>query len=392
MSTGNFVRAETADRADDVPAGPERIAESEQRRRWLDASSELVPLLLLSGEAAQPYALITQHAATAAKADFAVLAVPHGADLVFVVGASGELTSGMLNRTLPLAGSLAGQAILTGKPSLITGSRRDAAAAELGAAIGPLIVVPMAAAEQVRGALTLGRLATSPGFTEADLDMAVSFAGRAAEAMELARARADQITLARVADHDRIAGDLHDDVIQELFALGMALQGHAARADPATAERINGYVDTLDEIIKKIRTSIFGLHQPRQAPAGLPARLMEIIEEHTPQLGFTAGIRFDGPLDPGPDEELAHDILAVTREALSNCARHAHATAVSVSLTRQDGLITLGITDNGRGLGMPSRSSGLASMRRRAIRNGGTFQVATPADGGTRLTWTASVA
>jgi signal transduction histidine kinase len=118
--------------------------------------------------------------------------------------------------------------------------------------------------------------------------------------------------------------------------------------------------------------------------------LLEIIEEHTPQLGFTAGFRFAGPLDPGPDEALARDIIAVTREALSNCARHAHATAVSISLTSQDGLITLGITDNGRGLRAPARSSGLASMRRSATRNGGTFQVATPAAGGTRLTWTAS--
>src|SRR6266581_1193284 len=100
-------------------------------------------------------------------------------------------------------------------------------------------------------------------------------------------------------------------------------------------------------VFKKIRTSIFGLHQPRQATAGLPARVMEIIDEHTAQLGFTVGVRFAGPLDPGPDEALAHDILAVTREAMSNCARHA-------------------------------RSSGLSSMRRRAERNGGTFQLITP--------------
>ena len=119
---------------------------------------------------------------------------------------------------------------------------------------------------------------------------------------------------------------------------------------------------------------------------------MEIIEEHAPQLGFTAGISFAGPLDPGPDETLAHDILAVTREALSNCARHAHATAVNISLVLQDGLITLDVTDNGRGLGTPARSSGLASMRRRAERNGGTFQLTTPAGGGTRLTWTARAA
>ena len=216
-----------------------------------------------------------------------------------------------------------------------------------------------------------------------------SFAGHTAVAMELARVRTDQITLAKAEDHDRIAGDLHDHVIQELFALGMRMQGHAARSDPATAELVNGYVDTLDEVINKIRTSIFGLHQPDAAPAGLSARVMEIIDEHTAQLGFTAGIRFAGPLDPGPDEALAHDILAVTREALSNCARHARATAATISLVLQDGLITLDITDNGRGLGTPARSSGLSSMRRRAERNGGTFQLTTPPTGGTHLTWTA---
>ena len=369
-------------------ANARRFAESEQRRRWLDASSELTPLLL-SGEAGQPHALITQHAAAAAEADFAALAVPHGADQVIVTGVTGALTAGMMNRTAPLANSLAGQAIVTGKPSLVTGDRLHAVAAALSADIGPLIVVPLAAGAQIRGALMLGRLAARPGFTETDLDMAASFADHAAVAMELAQARTDQITLAQAEDHDRIAGDLHDHVIQELFALGMTLQGRAARSDPATAERINGYVDTLDEVIKKIRTSIFGLHQPRQVPEGLPARLVEIIDEHAPQLGFTAGISFAGPLEPGPDEALAHDILAVTREALSNCARHAHATAISVSLALQDGLIPLDITDNGRGLGTPARSSGLTSMRRRAERNRGDFQLITPGSGGTHLTWTA---
>jgi signal transduction histidine kinase len=345
--------------------------------------------LLLSGPAVPPHTLITQLAAAAADADFATLAVPHGAGQVIVAAVTGELAAGMMNQVEPLADSLAGQAIRTGKPSLVTGQGRQPAAAALSAGTGPLIVVPLAAGEEIRGALLLGRLATRPGFTETDLGMAASFAGHVAVAMELTRARADQITLAKAEDRDRIAGDLHDHVIQELFALGMRMQGHAARCDPAAAELVNSYVDTLDEIIKKIRTSIFGLHHPGAAADGLPARIMEIIDEHTTQLGFTAGIRFAGPLDPGPDEVLAHDILAVTREALSNCARHAHATAVTISLVLQDGLITLDITDNGRGLGTPARFSGLSSMRRRAERNGGTFQLTTPATGGTHLAWTA---
>ena len=371
-------------------ANARRFTESEQRRRWLNASAELTPRLL-SGAARLPHALIAEYAAAAAEADFAALTLPQGPDQVIVAGVTGGLTEGIMNRVAPLADSLTGQAISTGKPCLVTDDRCQSAAAALGADTGPLVVVPLAAGEHVRGALMLGRLATRPGFTETDLDMAASFAGHAAVAMELAQARIDQLILAQAEDHDRIAGDLHDHVIQELFALGMRLEGHAARSDPVGAARINGYVDTLDEVIKKIRTSIFGLQQPRRGPVGLSARLMEIIEEHTPQLGFTASIGFAGPLDPGPGETLAHDILAVTREALSNCARHAHATAVSISLVLADGLITLDIIDNGRGLGTPARSSGLSSMRRRAERNGGTFQLSTPVSGGTHLSWTARV-
>jgi signal transduction histidine kinase len=369
-------------------ANARRYAESEQRRRWLDASAHLTPLLLTEGQE-RPHALIAGHAAAAANADFAVLAVPGEPGQVIVAAVAGPLAAGLMDRTVPLAGSLAGQAIRSGKPALVTGDRLQAAATALGTAIGPLIVVPLAAGERVLGALMLGRLAARPALTESDLGVAASFAGHAAVAMELARARADQVTLAQAEDHDRIAGDLHDHVIQELFALGMSMQGHAARSDPATAERVNGYADILDDVIKKIRTSIFGLRQPRQAPSGLHARLMEVIEEHAPQLGFTASISLAGVPGPDPGETLTHDILAVTREALSNCARHAHATAVSICLARQDGLITLDITDNGRGIGTPARSSGLASMRRRAERNGGTLQLTTPANGGSRLTWTA---
>ena len=368
-------------------ANARRYAESEQRRRWLDASAQLTPLLLAESQG-RAHALITRHAADAAEADFAVLAVPREPDQVIVTGAAGPLAAGLMNQAAPLAGSLAGQAISSGKPSLVTGDRLEAAAAALGTGIGPLIAVPLTAGERVLGALMLGRLAARPGFTESELGMAASFAVHAAVAMELAEARVDQILLAQAEDHDRIAGDLHDHVIQELFALGMKLQSQTSRADPA-AERVNCYVSTLDDVIRNIRTSIFGLQQPRQAPAALQVRVMEIIEEHAPQLGFTASVSFTLPPGPDPDESLAHDILAVTREALSNCARHAGATAVTVALARRDGLIILEVTDNGRGLGTPARSSGLASMRHRAERNDGTLQVTAPAAGGTHLTWTA---
>lgn len=263
----------------------------------------------------------------------------------------------------------------------------------LSADIGLLMVVPLTAGEQVLGALTLGRLAARPGFTDASLQMASSFAAQAAVALELSRARADQIALARLEDHDRIAADLHDHVIQELFALGMGRQSMVSRTDrPKNGERLSGYVDSIDAVIARIRASIFQLHQPRsQEPAGLQAQLVELLTEHVPQLGFTASIRFAGPVSLGADSGLARDILAVTREALSNCARHARATIADIAVTMNDGMVTVEITDNGIGIGTPSRSSGLANMRRRAERYGGTLQFATPPGGGTQLTWTALV-
>jgi hypothetical protein len=150
-----------------------RFTESKQRRRWLAASSDLTPLLLSAG-VAKPHMLTTQRAAAAAAADFATLAVPHGADQVIVKGVSGALAANLMNRTALLADSLAGQAILTGKPSLVNGSHREAAAA-LGTGAGSLMVVPLAAGEHIRGALILGRL-TGLGFTETELDVAASSA------------------------------------------------------------------------------------------------------------------------------------------------------------------------------------------------------------------------
>ena len=232
-----------------------------------------------------------------------------------------------MNRTAPLAESLLGQAIRTGKPRLVTGDRRERPPPSW----APIRPADRRAAGRRRAdprradARQAGRDARNS--LTADLNMAASFANHAAVAIELARVRADQLTLARAEDHDRIAGDLHDHVIQELFALGMRLQGHAARADPATArtgQRLRRHPrrDHQEDPHQHLRAAA--------APRG-PCRAAHpdgaIIEEHAPQLGFTASISFAGPLDPGPGETLAHDILAVTREALSNCARHAHATA-----------------------------------------------------------------
>jgi two-component system, NarL family, sensor histidine kinase DevS len=371
-------------------ANARRFTESEQRRQWLAATSELTALLL-SGDASQHHELIAEHAVVAAGADFAVLAVPDGTGQATVTAATGLTACGLAGQVMPLDHSLAGRAILTGKPFLVTDYRREEAAGDgLGSEAGPLMIVPLAAGEDVLGALVVGRLAGRPGFTDASLEMAASFAVHAAVSVELAQARTYQITAARTEDHDRIAGDLHDSVIQELFALGMGLQSLAGRIGmPVYARQLSDYTDTIDKVIRKIRDSIFQLQARERSPAGLREGMVELVGEHAPQLGFTASIAFAGSLDSGTSGALAHDILAVTREALSNCARHADATAVGISVALEDGVITLEVTDNGRGIGTPARSSGLTSLRHRAERNGGALKLTTPPGGGTCLTWTA---
>ncbi|MFE2064335.1 PAS domain S-box protein [Streptomyces sp. NPDC059467] len=203
---------------------------------------------------------------------------------------------------------------------------------------------------------------------------------------ELAAARADREVMA---ERDRIARDLHDMVIQRVFGAGLALQGTAVRLSGPDADRIHTVIDELDATIGELRTAIFDLHQPNQKAASLRAQILDETGVAHDRLGFAPTVQFDGPVDAAlPDATAAH-LLAVLREALSNAARHAHASAVTVSVTVQAGVaLLLEVTDNGRGLDPAvTRSSGLTNLRRRAEKLGGTFQITSPATGGTHLRW-----
>ena len=172
----------------------------------------------------------------------------------------------------------------------------------------------------------------------------------------------------------------------------MGLQSLAGLTkQPTHVARINGYVDTLDLVIRTIRTSIFQLGAHRHDPAGLQQRILDITDGHTEQLGYSPSVQFSGTLDLSVGAELADDMVAVTREALSNCARHARASSLGIGVALAGDIVTLQITDNGRGLGTPTRSSGLTNMRRRAERHDGGLETTVPDGGGTRLTWTASL-
>jgi len=365
------------------------LADSEHRRRWLTASSQMTNLLLTAGTVDR-LRCVTEAAITAADADWAIVTLPQGEDDVTVAVTAGEAASGLTGRTAAADTCQPGRVIRSGIPALLSHDSRDTDPLGMSLTGGSSMTVPLTAGGHARGAVTIGRVDSRDGFTETELDMATSFGIQAAVALALAEARDTQISNAQLEDHDRIAFDMHDNVIGELFALGMGLQGLASVTDkPAHISRINVYVDSLDRVIRTIRSTIFRLQRHLHDPAGLQTRIVAIAESHTEQLGYAPLIHVTGPIDLLVDEPLAADVLAVTREALSNCARHARASKVTISAVLAADTFTLEITDNGKGIGKPTRSSGLRNMRLRAENRGGRLAVTEPDDGGTRLTWSA---
>lgn len=373
-----------------------KYRESEQQRAWMAASKRL-ERRLLEADATDPFPLIAAEAMIAADADGAMISHPHGEDRVIDVAAVGSMAA-MRNRTVPRQGSMAERLVLAGQPILVTDHRDDTSGQLSGVAVGPVVVVGLVGRKRSYGALTVGRPANRPGFSDADIDQLAAFASQAALAMEFAigleldGARADQAAIdARQADRERIARDLHDHVIQQLLAVGAGLQGLARVTDsPAHARLVDGYAGDLEQVMSNIRTSIFRLQPDRHDPAGVHARLLDMVDQHAAQLGFTAQVRFAGPLGLGVEPAMADDILAVTREAISNCARHARASTLDIVLTLAERLITLEITDNGRGIATTDFTGGLRNMRDRARQHNGALELGTPAGGGTRLTWIAN--
>jgi signal transduction histidine kinase len=201
---------------------------------------------------------------------------------------------------------------------------------------------------------------------------------------ELAAAR---ITREVLADRDRMARDLHDRVIQRIFGAALTLQGAASLAGhPGMAVRIEAVIHELDLSIEEIRSAIFTLQRGPQSPASLRAEILDLVANAAQALGFAPTASFSGPVDTVVPDEVAAQVLAVAREALSNIARHAHASAAEITLSADRELV-LEVTDNGRGMGGTTRRSGLRNLRDRAAALGGTFDLSGAANAGTTLVW-----
>jgi signal transduction histidine kinase len=218
--------------------------------------------------------------------------------------------------------------------------------------------------------------------------MVGTFAAQAALALELADIRRDAEQVTMLHDRERIARDLHDLVIQRLYATGMSLQGSLPLITrPEVKERVSRAVDALDDTIGEIRSAIFALQARHDIKRpGLRGQLLGIAEEMTGPLGFAPSLSLAGGLDEQVPAEIAEQALHTVREALSNAARHAGASRVDVTVDAGSDLVVI-VRDNGSGMEASTRRSGLANLAERARQLGGTLLVGTVGDSGTELRW-----
>jgi len=251
--------------------------------------------------------------------------------------------------------------------------------------------VPIRLRGVVYGNLYLTDKADGQVFTDVDQELAVGLAAAAGLAIENARLHEQARLAGLLEERERIARDLHDDVIQRLFATGLSLQAAAQIVtEPAAVARIMRAVDDLDVSIRQVRSTIFELHQRLSVLHSLRADILSVCNESTTPLGFKPSCDIAGAIDSTVDDSTGGHVLLCLREALSNVARHAHATRVAVSVVVDDGRLTLTVADDGVGFRSTTgqHSSGLDNMRVRAESLGGAFSIEAQPDRGTVTTWT----
>lgn len=365
--------------------------------KWIEASREITTALLSRTEPhRRPMQLIAERACALTDAEQAIVLVPADpgepgnpeVDTLVVSAAVGLPAADVLGQRAPVRGSTSGAVFKSGEP-LITDEFRYPIQAFTDAGRRPAIVMPLRARDEVVGVIAIARGTEQPPFDESYLDLVRDFATHAAIALALAAAREDARQLAVLADRERIAHDLHDHVIQRLFAAGMDLQGTLARArSPEVADRLNRTLDDLQTIIEEIRTTIFALRSPAAVAGDFRHRIQRVIAELTENRDLVTTVRMDGPMT-AVGAELAEHAEAVTAEAVSNAVRHSGASRLTVQIGVAD-MFTLDVIDNGRGIPAGNtRRSGLANMTRRAEQLGGSCEISSPPGGGTRVHWTA---
>jgi signal transduction histidine kinase len=247
--------------------------------------------------------------------------------------------------------------------------------------------VPVRVHGEVYGILYLTNKKTASEFSEDDEELVNALAMAAGIAIENARLHGIVRDRALTEDRDRIARDLHDSVIQRLFAIGLSLQGTARLVErPEAVMRIGEAIDKLDETIRQLRKAIFDIELTINKE-GLHPKVLDLVHELRPVLGLLPQVSFSGPVDTAVSDSLTEEVLAVLREALTNVGKHARASQVVITIAAGEEL-RLVVADDGVGIGdAKSAGLGLKNLRQRAERLGGSVELGTSREGGTRVTW-----
>ncbi|MGC5243296.1 GAF domain-containing protein [Streptomyces albogriseolus] len=367
--------------------------ESRLRERWLQVNAEITHTLMSGADQGGVLPLIAERAREITGSALSVVAMPvRGTDTLAVELAVGQEADAWRGVVLPAEGTLVGQAFVqrasVNSPDLARDARLSAGLPRF-EGLGPAVAVPIGSGDDVRGVVLLVRQSGGHEFSEKETEPLQVFAAQAAVAMELAERRADAEQIALLEDRDRIARDLHDLAIQRLFATGMTLQS-ADRfiQHEGASDRVQRAVNDLDETIKIIRSTIFGLRSREDdAAPGLRSRAVRAVGEATPLLGFAPSVRMEGLLDTHVPAETTDHVLAVLTESLANIARHARADRADVVLETDGKEVRLTVTDNGVGIPAGGRRSGLTNMAERARKLGGDMELENPEEGGARLLW-----
>ncbi|WOF22546.1 GAF domain-containing sensor histidine kinase [Microbacterium betulae] len=361
------------------------FGQAERRRRWAVASAETAAAVL-DADTADPLTVVTEtllHLADAAVVAL-LTAAPVGG--VRVDSAWGEAAATLEGRLLA-AGTTVAEEVIAAGDARVSGSGPVASLGP-GTGLGPFLTVPISLPGGGRAALAVARSAGGRQFTDVDLDMAMEFASHAGVALQLHDARRVRERLTLLEDRERIARDLHDNVIQRLFGAGMTLNA----LDPGSVPpEVSGKIDTvtrlLDEAIAEIRASVFAL---REVPAERPSlrqRLLDVAGDVAAAFPTPARVLFEGDVDEAIPVAVLPDIEAVVREGLSNAARHAAASEVAVTVVADDEGIRVSVADDGTGVAAPKRSSGLANLSARAAAWSGTSSLLPREGGGAVLDW-----
>jgi signal transduction histidine kinase len=376
-----------------------RLYEAARRQqRWIEASAEVTTRLLSGSAPGEVLADVTRRARELSGADLAVLAQPdeegRRLTITYADGDGGDAARGLV---LPAGQSLSGLVLATGEAvtsaDFAADERASQAARGAMSQIGPAVLFPLGVPGNVRGVLTVGRRHGAAPFPQTQADVVASFAAQAGVALELAASRAEAERVSLYEDRDRIARDLHDLVIQRLYATGMSLEGTMPMITrPEVASRITNAVDAMDETIKDIRATIFALQARDADQPDLRGDIVALVEEMTPMLGFAPSLRLGAGLAAPISPELGEQVLAALREALSNAARHAGASEVDVTVdVDPDGILAVQVTDDGTGIPEATHRSGLRNLARRAEKLGGELRLQPAHPGapapGTRLEW-----